>query len=56
MQSFISKGCIKQILFLCCTYKGQYKVCKQHPGMELHMRKCHKCIELILEKFINKYH
>jgi hypothetical protein len=31
MQSFISNGCVKQILFICCTYKEQYKVYKQHP-------------------------
>jgi hypothetical protein len=32
MQNFISNGCVKQILFLCCTYKEQYKVYKQHSG------------------------
>jgi hypothetical protein len=31
MQSFISNGCVKQILFLCCTYNEQYKVYEQPP-------------------------
>jgi hypothetical protein len=31
MQSLISNGCVKNILFICCTYKEQYKVYKQHP-------------------------
>jgi hypothetical protein len=30
MQSFISNGCVKQIIFIGCTYKEQYKVYKQH--------------------------
>jgi hypothetical protein len=31
MQSLISNGCVK-ILFICCTYKEQYKAYKQHPA------------------------
>jgi hypothetical protein len=31
MQSWISNGSVKKILFICCTYKEQYKVYKQHP-------------------------
>jgi hypothetical protein len=32
MQNLISNCYVKQILFVCCTYKEQYKVYKQHPG------------------------
>jgi hypothetical protein len=31
MQRFINNGCVKQILFRCCTYKEQDKVYKQNP-------------------------
>jgi hypothetical protein len=49
MQSLISNGCVKQILFVCCTYKEQYKVYKQHP-------KFHKLIYVDFRKIRNKYH
>jgi hypothetical protein len=56
MQSFISNGCVKQLLFICCTYKEQYKVYKQHPKNGITYENVINEYMLILEKFRNKYH
>jgi hypothetical protein len=50
MQSFISNGCVKQILFICCTYKEQYKVYKQHLGNGITYEKIHKRIDVDFRK------
>ena len=39
MQSFITNGCGKQILFLCCTYKEQDKPYKHNSGNGIYTRK-----------------
>jgi hypothetical protein len=48
--SFISNGCVKQILFICCTYKSQYKVYKQYPRNGITYEKCHKWIDVDFRK------
>jgi hypothetical protein len=50
MQSLISNGCVKKILFIFCTYKEQYKVYKQHPRNGITYEKCHKWIDVDFRK------
>jgi hypothetical protein len=49
MQTLISNGCVK-ILFICCTYKEQYKVYKQHPRKGITYEKCYKWIDVDFKK------
>jgi hypothetical protein len=50
MQGFISNGCVKQILFICCTYKEQYKEYKQQPRNGITYEKCYKWIDVDFRK------
>jgi hypothetical protein len=40
----------KKVLFICCTYKEQYKVYTQHPRNGIHTKKCHKWIDVDFRK------
>jgi hypothetical protein len=50
MQSLVSNGCVKKYYFICCTYKEQYKVYKQHPRNGITYEKCHKWIDVDFRK------
>jgi hypothetical protein len=55
MQSLISNGCVEKILFICCTYKEQYKVYQQHPRNGITYKKSHKWIDVDFRKIQKKY-
>jgi hypothetical protein len=55
MQSFITNGCVKQILFICCTYKEQNKAYKNYSRTEYTLNNKINKKMVILEKFRKKF-
>jgi hypothetical protein len=55
MWSFITNGCLKQILFVCCTYKEQSKAYKHYSTNGMYTKQWINEKMVILEKFRKKY-
>jgi hypothetical protein len=50
MQSFITNGCVQQILFVCCTYKEQNNAYKHYSTNEIYTKNKINEKMVILEK------